>query len=226
MTSRTRALVAAAAIGGCALVALSSPRLIRRAPFFRLQHVEVVGTRFLDPNDVVRRLDLAQDASIIDPLDAVRAAALAVPGVVSATVARRLPGTLRVTVREAVPVALAVQPDRLVFLDHKATVLPFDPARHAVSLPIADRSRAATTLLARIMLTDPDWYDTIDTATDEAGDVVLATAGQRVRMRPSAGDDALRAVRLVRDYLVQRGVAWRELDARFAGRVFVRRVAT
>ncbi len=225
MTRRTRALVAAAMIGGCALAVLVLPRLARGAPFFRLQHVEVVGTRFLDVQDVVLRLGLARDASIIDPLDAVRAAVVAEPGVVSADVSRRFPGTLRVTVREAVPVALAVQADRLVFLDHRATVLPFDPARHAVSLPIADRSAATTTLLARIMVTDPAWYDIIDTATDDHGDVVLATAGQLVRMRANADDESLRAVRLVRDYLAQRGVAWRELDARFTGRVFVRRAA-
>lgn len=225
MTNRPRALVAAALLGGFALAALVLPRLVRRAPFFRLQHVEVVGTRFLDVDDVVRRLGLDRDASVIDALDAVRGAALAVPGVEGVTVARRFPGTLRVTIREAVPVALAVQPDRLVFLDHKATVLPFDPARHPVSLPIADRSAAATTLLARIMVTDPDWYDAIDTATDDGGDVVLASADQRVRMRPSADVDALNAVKLVRDYLAQRGVAWRELDARFTGRVFVRRAA-
>ena len=225
MTTRVRALIGAAAVAVVAVALIAIPRAARSASFFRVQRVEVDGLRYLDAHEVTARLALRPEASVLDPLGPLQAAASAIPGVVVARVTRRLPGTLHVALHEATPVALAMQPDRLVMLDHRATVLPFDPTRSPASLPIAERSPMVTELLAQVMLSDPHWYGEIETASEEDGHVVLQWGGQRVRLRPDATRETLRSVILVRDYLTQHSVAWHEIDARFTERVFVRKGA-
>ncbi len=213
-------LLVALAIGAVLVV----PRLARRSSFFAIERVEVDGVTYLDADDVVRHLALRPDASVLDPVGPHEAATRSMPGVVGAKVTRRFPGTLVVRINEAVPVALTAGVDRLVMVDHRGVTLPFDPARAPVSLPVSDPSPAAATLLAHIMLADPEWYAAIDSAADVRGDVILESAGRRVRLRPGATRETLRSVMLVRDYLSQHNVAWREIDGRFAGRVFVQRV--
>lgn len=215
------ALVAAVALA--AAVAVGLPRLARQSSFFAIERVEVEGLTYLDADAVVGRLGLPEDASILDPAGPVEAAARGIPGVVGAQVTRRFPGTLLIRVNEAVPVALVQQTDRLEMVDHRGAILPFDPARAPVSLPVVDQGQTAATLLAHIMLVDPEWYAAIDSAADVQGDVIIESAGQRVRLRPDATRETLRSVMLVRDYLSQHNVAWREIDGRFAGRVFVHR---
>lgn len=217
------------AIGGslavAALVAgtLLAPKLARRAAFFRVHAVEVVGLRYLREDDVVRRLHLPAGATTLDDLEAVRKAAQAIPGVVAASVERRFPGTLRVTLLEATPVALAAQDERMVLVDHRGRVLPFDPARVPASLPIIEPDSAAAALLTRVLLADSSWYATIETAQRDRGDVVFGSGAQRVRLRADADGESLRAVAAVREYLTGRGIGWREIDARYRGRVFVRK---
>ncbi|MEO5825639.1 MAG: FtsQ-type POTRA domain-containing protein [Gemmatimonadales bacterium] len=218
---RIAAVVAVTLMVATAIVGL--PRLARTSSFFAIERVEVDGVTYLDADAVVRHLGLTAAASILDPVGPHETAVRSLPGVVGAQVTRRFPGTLVVRVNEAVPIALTPGVDRLVMVDHHGAILPFDPARAAVSLPVIDPSPAAATLLAHIMLVDPEWYAAIDSAADVRGDVVIESAGQRVRLRPQATRETLRSVMLVRDYLSQHNVAWREIDGRFAARVFVHR---
>jgi cell division protein FtsQ len=222
-----RGAVAGVAIAAVVVAAvIASPILGRRLAFFRVRGVEVVGNRYLDESDVVRRLGLRRDASTFDRLEPVRRAAAAIPGVLAATVERRLPGTLIIAVREATPVALVSLNDRLALVDSRGRVLPFDPARAPASLPIAGRDSVSAGLLGRLMLTDPDWYDSVESARLDRGDVILDAGTHRIRLRPEADDDALRGVIAVRNYLRQRGIAWREIDARYHHRLFVRKGPT
>lgn len=219
-------------VAGCAGIAaiamvVGGPSVARRLAFFRVRQVEVVGAHYLDEVDVVRRLHLEHGASTFDRLDHVRAAARAIPGVISATVTRRLPGTLRVTLREAAPVALAPLPDRLVLIDSRGHVLPFDPVRVPASYPIIDRDSATAALLGRLMLTDPLLYDAVESARRDHGDVVFDSGPHQIRLRPEADGDVLRAVSTVRTYLGAHGIAWQEIDGRYQARdqirVFVRK---
>jgi cell division protein FtsQ len=203
--------------------AIMLPRGARRLAFFRLRQVEVVGSRYLDATEVVRQLGLRPDASTLDPVGPIRKAAFAIRGVMGVTVERRLPGTLRVTLREAVPVALAPGADRLVLIDSRGQTLPYDPARAPASLPIATRDSVTAGLLQRLMQTDPVWYDSIESARSDRGDVVLDAGMHHIRLRPDADDEVLRAVAAVREYLRQTGIGWREIDGRFRERVFVRK---
>lgn len=207
-------------------IAVGLPMLARRLAFFRVRQVEVIGIRYLNESDVVRRLGLRRDASTFDRLGPVRKAAATIPGVLAATVERRLPGTLRITLREARPVALVPMSDRLALVDSRGRVLPFDPVRAPASLPIAGRDSVTAGLLGRLMLTDPVWYDSVESASLDRGDVVLDAGSHRVRLRPEAGEDVLRGVRAVRNYLTGRGISWREIDARYHNRLFVRKGPT
>ncbi len=220
---RRRALLSALFVAVIAAAAIVAPGVIHRAAFFRVHEIEVVGVRYLEESEVVERLRLAGDVSIVDPVGRVLVAAEAIPGVVAASVERRLPGTLRITILEATPVALAAQQDRLVFLDQNGRVLPFDPARAPTSLPLAEPDSASAALLARVMTTDSAWFARIERAHREGGDVLFDEGSRRVRVRASATAAILRSVTAVRTYLDRHSVAWREIDARYRDRVFVRK---
>ncbi|HEY4101880.1 MAG TPA: FtsQ-type POTRA domain-containing protein [Gemmatimonadales bacterium] len=219
---------AAAGIVAIVVVAIAvfAPRAIRRLRFFQVRSVEVVGARYLDPVDVARRLGVRHTTSMFDPLAPMERAATAIPGVIRARVTRRFPGTLRVTVDESSPVALVTQGDHLALMDARGRVLPFDPVRLPASLPIADRDSLTAALLDRLRRADPDGYDAAESARRDHGDVVVQQGARTVRYRPGADDDMLRAVIGVRSYLTQHGLAWREIDARYQSRIFVRTGAT
>jgi hypothetical protein len=204
-------------------VVTAMPALVRRIAFFRIHAVEITGLRYHEEADVVRRLGLPTDASILHPLDAVQAAAAAIPGVQEAVVARRWPGTLVVEIVEIPPVALTAQDDRLVLLDARGKVLPFPPTRVATSLPIAPRDSATAALLARMQVSDPLLYDQVQWVRTEGAEVTLVRNGHQVRLRVDADEQALRAITAVQAWLEATATPWVELDGRFDGRVFVRK---
>ncbi len=203
-----------------------APKLLRRIAFFRIHQVEVLGNRYLDEQDVVRRLGLAPDASIFDPLDRARAAVAGIPGTVgtSASIARHFPGTLRVTIVEIRPVALAAVNDQLALLDYRGRVLPFDPARVPVSLPVAALDSTTAALLDRLRQVDPQEYADVQTARPDRGDILLDLGEHTIRVRPNADTETLRSIAAVRSYLEANNRKWAEIDARYEGRVFVRKV--
>jgi cell division septal protein FtsQ len=223
VTGRTRALIGALVITAAFGAWTLAPSVLRHSSFFRIRMVEVSGAHYLDEPEVIHRLQIDADATIFDPIAPILAAARAIPGVVAASVTRRLPGTLCVTILEATPVALTPADDRLALLDYRGRILPFDPRKAPQSLPIADRDSAAAALLGRLMLADPEGYAQIQFTHNDHGDIVLDTGDHRVRFRPNASMDFLRAVAAVRDYLARHAVAWTELDARYRSTVFVKR---
>lgn len=198
-----------------------APKLLRRIAFFHIHQVDVVGNRYLDERDVVRRLGLAPDASIFDPLDRLRAAVAGIPGTVgrSSSVERRFPGTLRVKIVEIRPVALASVNDQLALLDYRGRVLPFDPARVPTSLPVAEPDSTTAALLDRLRQVDPGGFADVQSARPERGDILLELGDQTIRVRPNADTETLRSIGLVRRYLEANNIKWTEIDARYVGRV-------
>ncbi|HEY4322120.1 MAG TPA: FtsQ-type POTRA domain-containing protein [Gemmatimonadales bacterium] len=222
MTRRSSiALIGAMLLCGALVVVV--PRGLRQLTYFRVRRVEVVGTHYLDEYDVVSRLHLSRTASVFDGLAPIQRAAAAVPGVLSATVTRRLPGTIRVTLREARAVALTPTGDRLGLIDSVGRLLPFDPTRSPVPLPVAPPDSASAALLARMAASDPDLYGTIESVRLDRGAIVLDVGGHSIRVLPDADDDVFRAIAAVRSYLVTNPQPWRELDARYHTRVFLRK---
>lgn len=127
------------AIAALAATGLASPfwgpHLLRRIGWFEVRRVEVSGTRLLAPHVVLAASGIQQGSNVWDDPAAWESALRAHPAVAEARVTRRLPGTLRVRVREKRPVAF-VEHGALRPATASGELLPIDPARAAVDLPI------------------------------------------------------------------------------------------
>ena len=229
--SLLRAQYALLILGGLtAALALAAgiPQLLRRLEFFRIRRVEIAGTQYLAPAEIISALGLHQRSSVFDDLLSASRELRALPGVRSAVVSRRLPGTLEVVVEEAVPVALAPRGPRLTLLDSTGTLLPYDPAATAPDLPIAASvDSGIARVLASIRAVDPQLFARIETARRfQDGISVEVDGGRRLRFSPAVTAEDIRAVTAVAEDLARQGRSYGELDARFAGQVIVRRADT
>ena len=214
-----RSAVALSVIAAGALL----PAALRKVSFFDVRRLELVGARYLTPDDVARAVALPAGTSIFDDLEALERRVVRMEGVLEAEVSRRLPGTLRVRVREREAVALTERRGRLVLMDVNGRVLPFDPTAPADDLPLADADSSVGHLLVRFRAAEPELYARVDAGRRARGDVVLESGATRWRLRQDATDDEFRALALVLGALARRGwTGWRELDTRFSGRVIVR----
>lgn len=201
------------------------PLVLRRLSFFRLRRVELVGTRYLAPEQLVARLGLAPEQNLFDDTGEIARRVERMGGVVSARVERRLPGTLRISVVERVPLAFAPGPDGLVPLDSAGQALPYDPTATGLTLPLVARADSLVLgALARVRAADSGLYHDVDAAQRGPAGAVLLEVGQRrvmLRGRPTIGE--VQAVGAVRRHLAANGRPYAELDARFEGWVVARR---
>jgi cell division septal protein FtsQ len=217
-----RRLVLAAGLLALVAVLYAGFRWVRTFSFFQVRRIELVGGTYLTPADIAHAIGVPARASIFDDPAPFLARVRRMAGVREARIARRLPGTLRVTIREADAIALGERNGRLVLLDARGTVLPFDPTSPAADLPLAETDPAVAGVLARVRETDTDLFAGIDRGSRLKQDVVLEMGGGRVIFRADATGDEIRDLALIRDWLAREGTSWRELDARFTSRIVVR----
>lgn len=217
-----RALLAGLGLALVALAWFGVPPLMREVAFFRVRRVEILGSRYLPGTDIVGVMALRAEASIFDPVEPLEARVFAVIGVREVAISRRLPGTLRVTIRESDPVALTEREGRLVLMDERGRILPFDPTRVAPDLPVAPADPEVAGLVARIREVDPALYADLVSVALVRQDVILDAGPRRLLLRPDASAEVIQNMAAVAQDLATRGQAWRELDGRFADRVFVR----
>jgi cell division protein FtsQ len=219
------ALVVAGALA-LLFAALAAGRLaLRHMGFFRVRRVELVGTRYLSPEPLVRGLGLRPDQNLFDDAGEIARRAEQVAGVVSARVERRLPGTLRVVVTERVPLAFAPAPNGLAALDAEGRALPYDPAATGLELPLVPGADSLVLgALARVRAADSTLYQEVEAARrGPAGSVMLELGQRRVLLRGQPSLEDVQAVAAVRRQLAATGRPYAELDARFAGWVVARR---
>lgn len=190
-----------------------------------MRQVELVGLRYLAPEQVLATLRLAPDRHLFDPVGEIERRAEAIPGVERVSVTRRLPGTLRLTFVERVPVAFAPGPAGLVPLDADARPMPYDPALTGFDLPVLDRPDSVLVqALAQVRVADSVLFQRVDAARRGRGGMVVLELGTRqILLQPMPTIDEIRAVETVRRHLVRSGRAFDVLDARFDGWVVVRR---
>jgi cell division protein FtsQ len=221
MTRRTvtAALLVALVLGTVALWQVA----LRRLEFFAVRSVEVIGLRHLDERALVDALAIPPGAQVAIDLDPVAERARSFAGVRAASVTRRLPGTIVVRITEAPAVAIARRDDQVVVLDDRGTVLPVAPRRLTTPLPLADVDSAVAALLGRLQEADPIWFTTVDRATRDGLDALLTVSGAVIRLSLSAPTRTLVELAAVRSWLERSEVEWAAIDARFAGRMFVRR---
>jgi cell division septal protein FtsQ len=219
--TRRRVAIGLGLAGALILLALA-PLVLRRASFFRVRRIDLVGSRFVTGEQIAEALKLKSSASVFDDLAPLQKRALTIPGVRRATVTPRWPGTLVVRIEEAEPVALTPRKTALALMDGGGRVLPFDPTRAPLDLPVSVADARAARLIARIKDAEPALFRRIVSVSLDSDDVILSGGDWRVVVRPDAGRSQLRALATVMDDLARKGRPWRELDARFSDRVFVR----
>jgi len=139
-------------------------------------------------------------------------------------VGRSLPGTLVVRVTEAVPVALAPMPGGLQAVDTSGHVLPLDPARADVDLPVVARpDPQVLRLLAGVRAVAPALFARISAVRrDGAEDLIVTFPDGVVRARANATPERLADAGPVRADLARRGLVYAELDLRYRDQVVAR----
>lgn len=221
MNGRPALMLGAVALGG--LGAFGTPQLLRHVPFFTVRQVELVGVKYLAPDDVLDALALPDDLNVFDSKRVVERRAQSIPGITEVRVERRLPGTLRIGLRMREPVAFASGPHGFVVLDADARPLPYDPTRNDIDLPVVERADPTlTATLGVLQAVDPDFYGEVEYVRRVGDGVVVTLESHRVFFDAVPTATAIEAVAAVRRHLESTDQAYDELDARFGGWVVVR----
>ena len=211
-----------------AIVLVTSPVWARRAAvslsFFRVRSVEVSGVRYLQPSEVVRRMGVDTTWSVWGDLGPVAERLKRHPQVGDVVISRRLPGTLAVRVTENLPVALVAARGGLKPYDAEGRLLPIDPSRAALDLPVLpSRDTALLRLLAELRAGAPALYDRVSEARRERRDeVLLAMPPLAVRARLDVSPGRLAQIVPVEQDLARRAARVSELDLRYRDQVIAR----
>ena len=214
-----------------------SPRLLRRMDTFRVRQVEVRGTRWLAPDEVLAVSGVGEQSSVFDSPDLWIAALEEHPMIQSVRIERRLPSTVRILVTETQPVAL-VRANTLVPVDGEGRVLPIAPEAARLDLPILigavelepsgyvdERSRAAVRALGRLQAQEPALAAAVSEFDGGGALRLLLRLSQPtvalLPIEPTA--TRMNEVRRTLDDLATRGELPRTLvvDGRFEGQVVV-----
>jgi cell division protein FtsQ len=217
-----------ALLGALVLILVASPWWGRRAlgalAYFHVRSIQVVGTRYLTPHDVVATMRVDTMASTWDDVRPYVARVRALPMVREADVERELPGTLVVHVVETTPVAVAPAAGGLRVYDARARVLPIDPTRTDVDLPVIDRPDVLVTrLLASVESVSPRFFARISAvARQGTGELVVELDRGVVRAGLDVTPERLAGAGLVAADLERRGEHFAELDLRYRDQIVAR----
>ncbi len=233
--------VVAAGLALAGALAWLAPRGLRHVGAFRVERVEVAGTRYVEPYAVVRASGIDSASSVFDDADAWRAGMLRLPMVRDARTHRRLPGTVVLEVREVEPVAL-VAADDLKAVDAGGRILAMDPVRSAVDLPIllgvsvahdslaGPQAAAAIAALHWVEQRAPEFAERISMIEVLPGALRVLFRGERAEaLLPLVPSEAqLNQLRLAYADLAARGDLGgvRRIDVRFRDQVVVSFLST
>ena len=164
----------------------------RRMAFFRVRTVEIRGTRYLQPNEILARLQIDTLTSLWDDLGPFRERVKRHPQVSEVRIERRPPGTVVVIVQENLPVALIQTASGLLPFDSLGRQLPIDPSRTNLDLPIvASADPVLLKLVGAIRAAEPRVFARIEEARRTGKDEILLTLAPRVEdSAPAAGSTA------------------------------------
>lgn len=197
---------------------------LQELTYFRVRRVEIEGTRYAAPDEIVSRLRVDTLASVWDDVSPLEARVLTHPQVESVRIRRRLPGTLIVRVVENPPVALVPTPRGLSVVDGRGRSLPVDPTAVDVDLPVlAGRDTVLLRLLAAVRAEAPALYARVSEArrTPE-GDLLLVMPEFTVLGTLDLSVARLADLGAVELDLQRRALRARELDLRFRDQVIAR----
>jgi cell division septal protein FtsQ len=140
-----------------------------------------------------------------------------------AEVERELPGTLVVHVTETAPVAMVPGVGGLRVYDARARVLPIDPARADVDVPVIDRPDAVVThLLAGVETMSPRLFARISSVSRAGEQIIVQLDRGVVRAGIDVTPERLVGAGLVAADLDRRGQHYTELDLRYRDQIVAR----
>ena len=221
---RRQVIAAIAATIALFLAPLWSPPLLRRMRYFQVRRVEVYGTHYIQPDDILTRLHVDTTASVWDDPGPLEARVASHPEVRRVTIERKLPGTLVVRVSEKTPVAFVPAAGGLRATDADGQLLPIDPSKVAVDLPVLERlDTALVRLLADVRGANPALFDRISGARRPSpGEITFALPGLLVRADPRVTAARLADILPVEQDLARRHARVTELDLRYRDQVIAR----
>jgi len=171
----------------------------RKMAFFRVRSVEIRGARYLQPNEIVSRLQIDTLASLWDDLEPYRQRVRKHPQVSDVRITRRMPGTLVVTITENLPVALIQTPAGLLPYDSLGRQLPIDPSRTNLDLPIvASADPVLLKLVGAIRATEPRVFARVEEVKRTGRDEILLTLSRGSEIVGGANDSAAQNRRTLR----------------------------
>ena len=226
LAARWRFLLATVA----ALVLLASPLwgppVLRRLEFFRVRRVEILGTRYTAPSELLDRMKVDTTRSVWDPLEPLAARLRTHAQIESVTVTRRLPGTLVVRVKERHPEALVDAPGGLRAVDERGRRLPLDPSRTPVDAPVvtaAPRDTLVYHLLGDMQREAPALYAKLSSIRAIGADeIVLQISDLSVRAMTNVTLARLSDIDPVQRDLTRRQLHAAEIDLRYRDQVIAR----
>ena len=205
---------------------LWGPGVLGRLDFFRVRRVEILGTRYTAPAELLDRLKVDTTRSVWEPLEPLAARLRTHAQIESVTVTRRLPGTLVVRVKERHPVALVNAPGGLRAVDERGRRLPLDPSRTPVDAPVvtaAPRDTMVYHLLGEMQRDAPALYARLSSIRAAGADeIVLQIADLSVRAMTNVTLARLADVDPVQRDLMRRQLRAAEIDLRYRDQVIAR----
>lgn len=201
-----------------------APPLLRRLDFFHVRHVEIVGARYLEPDEILRRMQVDTSVSVWDPTDPFRRRVAAHPLVRDVAIERKLPGTLVVRIVEHAPVALVPADSGLRAYDERGVALPIDPASAEVDVPIVAIPDSGTLRLLGVVRTRaPGLYRRLsEIRRDGPGELLFVLDSFPVRALTGVTLERLTDLELVERDLARRRLRATELDLRYRDQVIAR----
>jgi cell division protein FtsQ len=201
-----------------------APLLMRRMAFFHVKRIEILGARYVAPSDILARLHVDTMASVWDATSLIAARVMTHPEVERAEVRRKLPGTLVIEVTERVPVALVPAVGGMRVYDERGVVLPIDPARVPVDVPVlAQRDTTLLRLLGRIRTGMPVFYSRVSAMSPVGKDeLLLELRSQPVRAMKDVTLERLAEIEAVQADLERRQLRASEIDLRYRDQVIAR----
>jgi cell division septal protein FtsQ len=215
---------------------------LRSMAFFRVRTIEIRGTHYLQPTEIVARMHVDTLRSLWDDVGPLEQRIRPHPQVSDVRITRRLPGTLIVTLRENLPVALIPTITGLLPYDSLGRELPIDPLRTDLDLPvIASPDPAMLRLLGQMRRSNLAMFQRVSEVKRTGRNDVLilltssfsrlsspldSTAAQagilRVRAPVGVTVDRLTDIFPVESDLVARQARIGELDLRYRDQVIAR----
>lgn len=222
-----RLLRLGAAVSAVVAVASSpwwGPRVLSHLDYFHVRRVEFFGVRYAKTSELVALLHVDTLQSVWQPLDPLVQRLQAHPLVRSVEVERELPGRLAVRVVEREPTALVPGDGHLQPADAAGHLLPIDPVRVPLDLPLAAQPDSALlAVLDALRQSAPELYGRIVQAERVGKDELRFRLGSlTVRTTPDVTVARFKDILPVEADLARNALRVVELDLRFRDQVIAR----